>query len=218
MNKFSLLFISTIFLPQLASAESSGPLGFTWGAGSNQLTAIEKIDLSKEYSPFDIEYYCAERAIKEPLAPPENWKLSYFDYSEIGPVDVEYNRAKADLSMDGRLTVYSYTVDVMGVPMTACGAFLDDQLYSVSISHSKNLGRVEGISERVEMALDNKYDALEICGVVGCWVSEESKVYIELSGAYSGLDYYYAPLKAKHMENWAEFYFHFMESFSKSDL
>ena len=140
MNKILLASIAIFLSTQYLSAQSPGPLGFTWGEGRNQRDAVEQIDFSKKYDILSEEdqHHCAREAINYVMGAPDSWKTDYSDYISSGnSIDLARNSARADASMEGRLTAYIYNVNVLGEQMKVCGAFLDDQLYSIHIEISK---------------------------------------------------------------------------------
>jgi hypothetical protein len=226
MIRIILATISVFCFTQSVSAQSNGPLGFTWGGGNDQLKSIEKIDFSKEYNILSEtdQYFCAAQATANLALAPEGWKTDYRNY--VKPRDMmnlEWNSAKADKSMDGRLTAYLYNVDVLGVQMKACGAFLDDQLYSIAIEN-RNFLKTDAIMSLVKDAIIQTYgDGKSLCSSIcsSNWISEERKVFINwiTGGRINGLTYFYGPIKSQQIESWASYYMDFVKSSTKgSDL
>lgn len=207
------------------NAQETGPLGFIWGGDHNQLKVVGKVDLSIEQSIRDSDAYsCALHVLEGVGMAPDSWKADYDDYLSGEYYGVDYNRAKADGTMGGRLSAYLYNVDVLGLTVKACGAFIDDQLYSINIE-SKNFLKRDGITSLVEDSLSQKYGSGEsycssgIC--ISNWNNEEGNVFIQRTSHSMGgaLSYFYGPLKSKQVENWSNYYVNFIKSStSKSSL
>jgi hypothetical protein len=218
MIRIILATISVFCFTQSVSAQSNGPLGFTWGGGSNQLEAIEQIDLSREYSSFSEpdKYFCKYETIAEERLAPDSWKLDY-KYYVNNSGGISRNHAKADQSIDGRLTAYLYNIVIFDAPMKACGIFIDDQLYSITIENTQ-ISKNDGLRSLIKDALSQNYGPEKtVCSRTGTpicfsqWISNERKIFLDW-GTVDGLTYFYAPLKAQQMEAWAEYYVNFVKS------
>lgn len=226
MIRFLLLSMSIFCSPTLLLAESTGPLGFTWGGGHDQRYTTEKLNLSRKYSILSEtnQYFCVERTIANVALAPNNWKTDYRNFVKPGNMmNLVWNSAKADPSMDGRLTAYLYNISVLGVPMKACGTFLDDQLYSIAIEN-RNFRKTDEISSLVKDALIQTYgESKSLCSSIcsSNWINEEREIFIEwiTGGTIDGLTYFYGPIKAQQIESWASYYMDFVKSSTKdSDL